>query len=194
MLSKQQIDQFHRDGYLVVRGMYTAEEMQEISRWTDEVASSPERPGHYMMYFEASKSDGSRIISRIEDFVSFHEGFAELITRRRMHEAVSELFGEDAVLFKDNLIKKVLGVTFIGDAVNLVLIAMDYKVGGIAPIALPDIHFMEYASKAAYPLTIALVLTNIVIAVATVSLILGLVIRLYGSEGTLSCRRIWKDE
>ncbi|MDH3901944.1 MAG: hypothetical protein OES90_01860, partial [Xanthomonadales bacterium] len=96
MLSHKQIEQFQRDGFLVVRGMYNAEEMKDISRWTDEVAGSPEVPGHYMMYFEASKQDGSRIISRIEDFVSFHEGFSELITCRRMQQAVSELFGEPA--------------------------------------------------------------------------------------------------
>ena len=109
MLNQQQIDQFHRDGFLVVRGMYSPEEMEEISRWTDEVATSPEKPGHYMMYFEASKKDGSRIISRIEDFVSFHEGFARLITRRRMQQAVSDLFGEPAVLFKDKINFKLPG-------------------------------------------------------------------------------------
>ena len=109
MLNQQQIDQIHRDGFLVVRSMYSPEEMEEISRWTDEVATSPEKPGHYMMYFEASKKDGSRIISRIEDFVSFHEGFARLITRRRMQQAVSDLFGEPAVLFKDKINFKLPG-------------------------------------------------------------------------------------
>jgi len=109
MLSQEQIEQFHRDGFLVVRGMYNAEEMKDISSWTDEVSGSPEVPGHYMMYFEASKQDGSRIISRIEDFVSFHEGFSELITRRRMQQAVSDLFGEPAVLFKDKINFKLPG-------------------------------------------------------------------------------------
>ena len=109
MLSKEQIEQFHRDGFLVVRGMYNDEEMKEISKWTEEVATSPEKPGHYMMYFESSKQDGSRIISRIEDFVSFHEGFARLITRRRMQQAVSDLFGEPAVLFKDKINFKLPG-------------------------------------------------------------------------------------
>lgn len=109
MLSKQQVEQFNRDGFLLVRQMYNPEEMKDISQWTDDVAGSPEVPGHYMMYFESSKQDGSRIISRIEDFVSFHEGFAELITRRRMAEAVSDLFGEQAVLFKDKINFKLPG-------------------------------------------------------------------------------------
>lgn len=109
MLSKQQVERFHRDGFLIVRSMYDVEEMKEISQWTDEVAASPEKAGHYMMYFESSKKDGSRIISRIEDFVSFHTGFAELITHRRMSQAVSDLFGEEAVLFKDKINFKLSG-------------------------------------------------------------------------------------
>jgi len=109
MLTKQQVEQFHRDGFLLVRTMYSPEEMQDISQWTDEVAESPEITGHYMMYFESSQQDGSRIISRIEDFVSFHAGFAELITRRRMQQAVSELLGEAAVLFKDKINFKLPG-------------------------------------------------------------------------------------
>lgn len=109
MLTKQQVEQFNRDGYLLVRGLYSTEEMKDICQWTNDVAGSPEIPGHYMMYFEASKQDGSRIISRIEDFVSFHEGFAELITRRRMQEAVTDLFAENAVLFKDKINFKLPG-------------------------------------------------------------------------------------
>lgn len=109
MLSEQQIEQFQRDGFLVVRNMYSTDEMQEIDRWTEEVAGSAEVPGSYMMYFEPSKQDGSRIISRIEDFVSIHQGFSSLITHRRMQQAVSDLFGESAVLFKDKINFKLPG-------------------------------------------------------------------------------------
>ena len=109
MLSRQQIEQFHRDGFLVVRKLYSQQEVDIISRWTDEVASSPETPGSYMMYFEHSKEDNSRIICRIENFVPYHDGFGELITRRRMFKAVSELFGEEACLFKDKINFKLPG-------------------------------------------------------------------------------------
>ena len=51
ILSQQQVEQFHRDGFLVVRGMYSPGETVVISGWTDEVASMPEVPGKYMMYF-----------------------------------------------------------------------------------------------------------------------------------------------
>jgi len=109
VLSQVQIDQFHRDGFLVVHEMYSAWETRSISEWTEEVAGYPEVPGKTMMYFEESQDDGSRILCRIENFVPFHKGFSTLITARRMRQAVSELFGESAVLFKDKINFKLPG-------------------------------------------------------------------------------------
>lgn len=109
ILTDQQVAQFRRDGFLVVRGMYSADEVADISAWTDEVANYPEVPGKYMMYFEKSRSDGSRILCRIENFVPYHQGFSQLITDCRMQQAVCELFGEEAVLFKDKINFKLPG-------------------------------------------------------------------------------------
>jgi hypothetical protein len=109
ILSKEQVEQFNRDGFLLVRGMYSPEETAAISDWTNDVACYPEVPGKYMMCFEESQTDQSRILCRIENFVPFHEGFSKLITARRMQLAVSELFGEQAVLFKDKINFKMPG-------------------------------------------------------------------------------------
>ncbi len=109
ILNDEQVAQFRNDGFLVVRGMYSAAEVADISNWTDEVANYPEVPGKYMMYFEKSQADGARILCRIENFVPYHEGFSRLITARRMQQAVSELFGEEAVLFKDKINFKLPG-------------------------------------------------------------------------------------
>ena len=109
ILSDEQVAQFERDGFLVVRGMYSPKEVADISEWTDAVANYPEVPGKYMMYFEKSRVDDSRILCRIENFVPYHEGFSKLITARRMQQAVSELFGEEAVLFKDKINFKLPG-------------------------------------------------------------------------------------
>ncbi len=75
VLSEAQIEQFHRDGFLVVREMYSPQETSAISEWTEEVASYQEVSGKTMMYFEESQDDGSRILCRIENFVPFHQGF-----------------------------------------------------------------------------------------------------------------------
>lgn len=110
ILTEQQTSDFHRDGFLVVRGMYNTAEMTDIDRWTDEVAASPEIPGKYMMYFQPGPAgDKSRIISRIENFIPYHEDFRQLITKRRMQQAVGELFGTQAILFKDKINFKLPG-------------------------------------------------------------------------------------
>jgi ectoine hydroxylase-related dioxygenase (phytanoyl-CoA dioxygenase family) len=109
ILSEEQIAQFDRDGFLLVRGMYSPQEVAAISEWTDEVASRPETAGKFMMYFENSSDDDSRILCRIENFVPYHDGFSSLITARRMQQAVSELFAEQAVLFKDKINFKLPG-------------------------------------------------------------------------------------
>jgi energy-converting hydrogenase B subunit E len=103
------------------------------------------------------------------------------------------LIGLYALVYKDNLIKKVLGLTFITDAANLTLVSMGYREGGIVPIYLPGMAAGEFAKNAGYPLPMALVLTNIVIGVATTALILGLIIKIYNSKRTLSSKEVWSD-
>jgi len=109
LLSPDQLQDFKRDGFLVLRSLYSPDEIAQIREWTKALADAPEQPGKVMMYFEQSRADGSRILSRIENFVPYHAGYAALITRRRMQQAVSELFGEPAALFKDKINFKLPG-------------------------------------------------------------------------------------
>jgi ectoine hydroxylase-related dioxygenase (phytanoyl-CoA dioxygenase family) len=109
VLNEAQMADFRHDGYVLVRGLYSPAETADIARWTQEVAGSPEVPGADWKYFERSAADDTRILCRIENFVPFHEPFGRLITQRRMQQAVSELFGEPAVLFKDKINFKLPG-------------------------------------------------------------------------------------
>ena len=110
MLTKQHIDDFNRDGFVIVRGLYTGDELHNITTWTDEVAAWPEVPGQYMMYFEKSRLQSSqRILSRMEDIEPYHPGFSRLFTGARMQGCVAELFGEEAILFKDKINFKMPG-------------------------------------------------------------------------------------
>jgi len=100
----EEVGRFDRDGFIVVRGLLDADEMARVSDWTEEVESWPETPGKYMMYFENSLLDpGKRIINRIENFYPYHDGFRALFDDPRIRGRVSELFGEDAVLFKEKI-------------------------------------------------------------------------------------------
>ena len=94
----------------MIRGLYSEEEMQKITAWTEEVTNYPEVPGKYMMYFEESKLEpGERILSRMEDIEPFHKGFSDLFVRGDIQKITSQLFSDEAILFKDKINFKMPG-------------------------------------------------------------------------------------
>jgi hypothetical protein len=110
MLTDKQIETFRRDGFLLIKGLYSADDMNQIIKWTGEVSDFPEVPGKYMMYFEQNQlNPEERIISRIEDFEPYHSGFSEIIVNSPLSESVSDLLGEEAVLFKEKINFKMPG-------------------------------------------------------------------------------------
>jgi energy-converting hydrogenase B subunit E len=100
------------------------------------------------------------------------------------------IIGIFAAVFLDNLIKKVIGLAFIGDGVNLFLIAMGYKPGGIVYIFLPGMSADWFSQNAAYPLPFALVLTSIVIGASTMAVMLGIIIVLYKKHKSIRASKI----
>jgi 2-aminoethylphosphonate dioxygenase len=106
----QQREIFQRDGFVVVPGLFDAQEIARISDWTDELEQSPEVPGRAMKYYEPSLlSPGERVLQRIENFCPFHDGFATLCEGDKLRGSVSRLLGEPAVLFKDKINFKLPG-------------------------------------------------------------------------------------
>lgn len=108
VLTDQQISNFHRDGYVVVRAVFGAAEMQKIEAWTRELAALPEEPGRHWVYHEQSLLDPSKeLINRIENISPFHSGFAELSTV--LKAPVGQLLDEESVLFKEKINFKMPG-------------------------------------------------------------------------------------
>jgi multicomponent Na+:H+ antiporter subunit C len=97
------------------------------------------------------------------------------------------IIGLYIILTKRNLIKMIIGLDLFETGIFILLICMGYIKGGTAPIF----------SKAGLnptlmvdPVPQALVLTAIVIGVATLALALSLAIKLYRHYGTLDMRKI----
>jgi 2-aminoethylphosphonate dioxygenase len=110
MLTTAEIDDFRRDGFLVVRGFFDEQEMREIAAWTSGLEAAPEISGRHWIYREKSLLDGgSRVLQRIENFFPFHQGFHELLAEGKLCDAVDALFGEASVLFKDKINFKMPG-------------------------------------------------------------------------------------
>jgi hypothetical protein len=109
VLSEDDIKRFERDGFLMVRGFYDNQEMKQLTRWVDEVQTYPDAPGKYQRYYETSLLEPDRrMLNRLENFSPYHEGF-ERFFHGRLEQAMSELFGEPAVMFKEKINFKLPG-------------------------------------------------------------------------------------
>jgi ectoine hydroxylase-related dioxygenase (phytanoyl-CoA dioxygenase family) len=107
-LSPEQIESFHADGLVVLRGAFDAAEVQLIEAWTQDIATRPEEIGKHWVFHEQSKLDPARrLINRIENISPFHPGFETL--SKVLAGPVAQLLGEDAVLFKEKINFKMPG-------------------------------------------------------------------------------------
>lgn len=108
VLTTEQVKNFHRDGYVAMRGAFDGAEMRLIERWTREISDAPEAPGRHWVYHERSlKNPTAQLINRIEYISPFHEGFKELT--EVLQSPVSQLLDEEAVLFKEKINFKMPG-------------------------------------------------------------------------------------
>ena len=98
------------------------------------------------------------------------------------------MVGLYAMIAKKNLIKKIIGMNILQTAVILFFISMGAKRDATIPIALHEpgagnhaLHAIDYIN----PLPHVLMLTAIVVAVATLGVSLALVIRIFRQYGSL---------
>ncbi len=89
------------------------------------------------------------------------------------------MVGFYTVVARSNLIKKLVGLNIFQTSVFLLYISMGKVTGGTAPIL--DDRFTIYSN----PIPHVLILTAIVVGVATTALGLGLVVRIRESYGTI---------
>ncbi len=94
--------------------------------------------------------------------------------------------GVYGVVAKRNLIKVIVGLIIAESAVNLFFVLVAYRLGGFAPVLAPG----GGPRLMVDPLPHALVLTAIVIGLATTALLIALAMRLYQRYGTFDIERI----
>ena len=88
------------------------------------------------------------------------------------------------ILFKRNLIKIVMGIAILSCGVNLFLIALGYRAGGVAPI-----YTVTPEGVMVLPVPQALTLTNIVIGVSVIALMLTIVMHIYRHMGDIDAKK-----
>jgi multisubunit Na+/H+ antiporter MnhC subunit len=90
------------------------------------------------------------------------------------------------LLSNRNIIKMIVGLIIAEHAVNLFFILVAYRRNGRAPILSADVSITQMVD----PLPQALVLTAIVIGLATTALFVALAMRIYGKYGTYDIAKI----
>ncbi|MEW5826582.1 MAG: cation:proton antiporter subunit C [Candidatus Bipolaricaulota bacterium] len=100
--------------------------------------------------------------------------------------ALLVILGIYTLLFKRNLVKLIIGGSLIETGVNLLLVTLGYRSGGIAPIYT----YAPAARRMVLPTPQALTLTSIVIGMATTALLLSFAVQIYRHHGTLDARKV----
>jgi multisubunit Na+/H+ antiporter MnhC subunit len=98
------------------------------------------------------------------------------------------LIGVYCILIKRNLIKIIIGLGIMEYGLFLFFVLVGYRMRGRAPILEPD----QIIADMVDPLPQALVLTAIVIGLATTALLATLAMRLYEKYGTFDITQIRK--
>jgi predicted HD phosphohydrolase len=107
-LSHAQLDEWKHNQVLVIPAVLEGSALDLLRAWTQDLADRPEQAGRWMKYFERTPDD-DRLLCRIENFVPFHAGMDALLRGPEILERVSELMGEQAVLFKEKINFKLPG-------------------------------------------------------------------------------------
>ena len=102
------------------------------------------------------------------------------------------VMGLYCLIAKKNIVKKIIGIVIAEYSINLFLVLVGYRHGGIAPILLKGMQTEELVQKGVDPLPQALVLTSIVIGLGVLSLMVAMCIRLYEKHGTFDMSVISK--
>jgi len=99
------------------------------------------------------------------------------------------MIGLYAIIAKNNLVKKIVGMNIFQTAIILFYVSISVKKGATIPILEhghgPDADHVVHAADYINPLPHVLMLTAIVVGVATLGVALALAIRIYDTYNTL---------
>lgn len=114
ILSPAQIQQYHENSYLKVTNLLSFHNLtiDTIRQWIEDIVSWPipeKSEKKWLVHYEQSQKDISeKILCRIENYVQYHSELT-LFAKEFIHAIVSQLFQEEAILFKDKINFKLSG-------------------------------------------------------------------------------------
>jgi len=112
-LSKEQIEAFDRDGFLLVPAAqaWTPDELKLILAASAMMDDWPDKAGKYMKYYEPNRTDPTapKLLCRIENFTQYNPGLDFVLNGTKLIDMNSDLFGCDSLLYKEKINYKLPG-------------------------------------------------------------------------------------
>lgn len=100
------------------------------------------------------------------------------------------VLGLYCLIAKKHLVKKIIGMLIMEYAINLFILLVGYKDGGIPPILLPGMDLTNFSQQSVDPIPQVLVLTSIVIGMSILALMVAISLRLYEKYKTFDMSEI----
>ncbi|MER8581463.1 phytanoyl-CoA dioxygenase family protein [Mesorhizobium sp. M1423] len=104
MLTDAQREKWQKDGYVRLERFFAPAAQEDISTFVEDMSRWDVSDDKWLMWFEKT-TDNRKIISKIENFLDFHDPLRCLLLEdQRIKSAVEDLLGEDSRRLKELLI------------------------------------------------------------------------------------------
>lgn len=113
-LTDEDVEHYRREGYLVVRGLFRADEMERLAQDVDRVARERAElidPLNMRVRFQKHFETGEVLFEVFDPISDLSPVAREIAADRRLLDVLHDLYGEPAELFKDKLIYKPAGAS-----------------------------------------------------------------------------------
>lgn len=110
MLSKDEVELFHKRGFLVFKGFFSADEIKTISDFLDRLRDTEAEEGKEAKYYEKSPVNGETVLVRVENlFGGLNPDVEKVMINEKAKAILNDLFGEAPTLFKEKVNFKLPG-------------------------------------------------------------------------------------
>jgi len=104
------VEDFNAKGFAVVKGLYSAQEVQQISDWLDELQRSDGTDNDIATYYEESPLNGETVLVRAEYLLGEHSPeMTALFLKPEIMAALEQCLGDEPQLFKEKANYKLPG-------------------------------------------------------------------------------------
>ncbi len=110
LLTEEEMADFKKRGYVVLKGFFDKTVMDSVSSFLDALREKSPNENEEAKYYEKSPVTGQDILVRVENMLGDHNpAFTKLLLCPKAIDCLTQLFGDTPLLFKDKVNYKMPG-------------------------------------------------------------------------------------